>query len=87
MDITFYLLIFFLSHQYEQDLYVVNHLQPGNNRGNWAVRNKNKIFSSHRTKKVAIKNARILAKKRETRVLVQNIHGRFSYGFNPKKNN
>ena len=66
-------------------LYVVNHLQPGSNRGNWAVRNKKEIFSSHRTKKAAIKNARILAKKRETRVLVQNIHGRFSYGFNPKK--
>ena len=65
-------------------IYVVNHLQPGKNRGNWAVRNKNKIFSSHRTKKTAIKKARIIAKKRDSRVLVQNTNGRFSYGFNPK---
>jgi hypothetical protein len=64
-------------------LYVINHLQPGSNRGNWAVKYKKKILSSHRTKKAAIKNAKMFAKKRHARVLVQNINGRFSYGFNP----
>ncbi|MCK5300976.1 MAG: DUF2188 domain-containing protein, partial [Thermoplasmatales archaeon] len=66
-------------------IYVVNRLQPGKNRGNWAVRYEKKIYSSHRTKKAAIKNAREIAKKSECRVLVQNTNGRFSYGFNAKK--
>ena len=64
-------------------IYVVNRIQPGKNRGNWAVRTKNKIYSSHRTKKTALKNARLIAKKMNNRVLVQNKNGRFSYGFNP----
>lgn len=63
-------------------IYVVNKTQPGN-RGNWAVKSKNKILSSHRTKKTAINNARKIAKKLASRVLVQNSNGRFSYGFNP----
>ena len=64
-------------------IYVVNRLQPGKNRGNWAVRYEKKIYSSHRTKKVAIKNARIIAKRMAGRILVQNTNRRFSYGFNP----
>jgi hypothetical protein len=64
-------------------LYVINYLQHGSNKGNWAVKYNKKILSSHRTKKAAIKNAKIFAKKRHARVLVQNINGRFSYGFNP----
>jgi hypothetical protein len=64
-------------------IYVVNRIQPGKNRGNWAVRSKNQVYSSHRTKKAALKKARIIAKKMKNRVLVQNTNGRFSYGFNP----
>lgn len=67
-------------------LYVVNHLQPGSNKGNWAIKHKKNIISSHRTKKNAIKNAKLIAKKRNARILVQNTNGKFSYGFNPRKN-
>jgi hypothetical protein len=66
-------------------IYVVNRLQPGSNRGNWAVKSKNRLFSSHLTKKAALKNAKLIAKKKEIRVLVQNTNGRFSYSFNPNK--
>lgn len=64
-------------------VYIINHLQPGSNKGNWAIKYNKKILSSHRTKKAALKKAKIFAKKRNARVLVQNMNGKFSYGFNP----
>ena len=67
-------------------IYVVNRIQPGN-RGNWAIKRKNKFYSNHRTKKTAIKQAKILAKKTKSRILVQNANGRFIYGLNPNKKN
>jgi hypothetical protein len=65
-------------------IYVVNRIQPGN-RGNWLIKTKNKIISSHRTKKTAIKKATTLSKKTKSRILVQNKNGRFSYGINHNK--
>lgn len=66
-------------------IYVVNKPQPGQVRGDWAVRSHRKIFSHHRTKENAIKKAREIAIKREATVMVQNTDGTFSDGFKPRK--
>jgi hypothetical protein len=66
-------------------IYVVSKPQPGQVRGDWAVRSHGKIFSHHRKKQAAIKAARKIAKEREATVLVQNTDGTFSESFKPKK--
>jgi len=66
-------------------IYVVSKPQPGQVKGDWAVRSHGKIFSHHRTKQAAIKNARDIAKKRDATVMVQNTDGTFSEGFKPRK--
>lgn len=66
-------------------IYVVNHTTDKSPQCTWAVRSKNKIISNHRTKQMAIKKARNLARKQQGRVMVQNTNGRFSYGFKPKE--
>jgi hypothetical protein len=66
-------------------IYVVSKPQPGQVRGDWAVRSHGKIFSHHRTKDNAIKAARKIAREREATVMVQNTNGKFSVGFKPKK--
>ena len=66
-------------------IYVVSKPQPGQVKGDWAVRSHGKIFSHHRTKQAAIDKARDIAKKREATVLVQNTDGTFSEGFKPRK--
>ncbi|UCH71497.1 MAG: DUF2188 domain-containing protein [Thermoplasmatales archaeon] len=66
-------------------IYVVNKPQPGQVRGDWAVRGHGKIYSHHRTKENAIKQARVIAKQRNATVMVQNTDGTFSRGFKPKK--
>ena len=65
-------------------IYVVNNPQPGQVRGDWAVRGHGKIFSHHRTKENAIKKAREIAVKKEATVMVQNTDGTFSDGFKPR---
>ena len=65
-------------------IYVVSKPQPGQVKGDWAVRSHGKIFSHHRTKENAIKTAREIARKREATVLVQNTDGTFSEGFKPR---
>jgi uncharacterized protein DUF2188 len=66
-------------------IYVVSKPQPGQVKGDWAVRSHGKIFSHHRTKQAAIQKAREIAKKREATVMVQNTDGTFSEGFKPRK--
>ena len=66
-------------------IYVVSKPQPGQVKGDWAVRSHGKIFSHHRTKHAAIQKARDIAKKRDATVMVQNTDGTFSEGFKPRK--
>ena len=66
-------------------VYVVSKPQPGQVKGDWAVRSHHKIFSHHRTKKAAINAARKVAITRDATVLVQNTDGTFSNGFKPRK--
>lgn len=65
-------------------IYVVNRLQPGQLRGDWAVRGHGKIYSHHRIKQMAIKQARIIARKRDATVMIQKTDGTFSEGFKPR---
>jgi len=65
-------------------IYVVSKPQPGQVKGDWAVRSHGKIFSHHRTKENAIKTARSIARKKEATILVQNTDGTFSEGFKPR---
>lgn len=65
-------------------IYVVSKPQPGEVRGDWAVRSHSKIFSHHKTKENAIKQARKIAKEKNATVMVQNTDGTFSEGFKPK---
>ena len=67
-------------------IYVVSKPQPGQVKGDWAVRSHYKIFSHHRTKNAAIKKARNIALEKDATVLVQNTNGTFSNGFKPRKN-
>jgi len=66
-------------------VYVVCRCKPGQTAGDWAVRLHGKILSQHRKKEVAIKRARIEARKRNFAVLIQNRDGSFSQGFHPIK--
>jgi hypothetical protein len=65
-------------------IYVVSKPQPGQVKGDWAVRSHGKIFSHHRKKENAIKTARDIARKKQATVLVQNTNGTFSEGFKPR---
>jgi len=65
-------------------IYVVSSPQPGEVRGDWAVRGHGKIYSHHKTKENAINEARKVAKKRGATVMVQNTDGTFSEGFKPR---
>ena len=65
-------------------IYVVNRPQPGQVKGDWAVRGHGKIYSQHRTKENAIDAARKIAKERNATVMVQNTDGTFSEGFKPR---
>lgn len=65
-------------------IYVVSKPQPGQTRGDWAVRSHRKIFSHHRTKEMAIKKAREIAAEREATVLVQNMDGTFRTSYKPR---
>ena len=66
-------------------IYVVNKPQPGQVKGDWAVRSHGKIFSHHRTQENAIKQARKIAKQKNSSVLVQGLDGKFREGFKPKQ--
>jgi len=66
-------------------IYVVSKPQPGQVKGDWAVRSHGKIYSHHRTKENAIKTAREIARKKEATVLIQNTDGTFSEGFKPRQ--
>ena len=66
-------------------IYVVSKPQPGQVRGDWAVRSHRKIYSHHRKKETAIHEARKIATERNATVMVQNINGTFSVGFKPRK--
>lgn len=65
-------------------IYVVSRPQPGQLRGDWAVRSHGKIYSHHRKKVVAIKAAREIAKEKEATVMIQKTDGTFSRGFKPR---
>jgi len=64
-------------------IYVVCRPKPGQNTGDWTVRMHGKLISSHKNKDVAIKKARVEARKRDYSVMIQNKNGRFSKGFTP----
>jgi len=66
-------------------IYVVSSPQPGQVKGDWAVRSRGKIYSHHRKKETAIKEARKVARKRDSTVMIQKTDGTFSEGFKPKK--
>jgi len=66
-------------------IYVVSKPQPGEVRGDWAVRSHGKIFSHHKTKEKAIEEARKIAIERDATVMVQNTDGTFSDGFKPRE--
>ena len=66
-------------------IYVVNASHTDRINGSWAVKGHNQIFSSHPTKRLAIKKAREVALQKHATVMVQNTNGRFSYGFKPKQ--
>ena len=66
-------------------IYVVNKPQPGEVRGDWAVRGHGKIYSHHKTKETAVKKARTIAKQKDATVMIQKTDGTFSKGFHPKK--
>ena len=66
-------------------IYVVNRPQPGQVKGDWAVRGHGKIYSSHRTKIKAIENAKKIAKKRKATIMIQNINGTFSKAIKSKR--
>jgi hypothetical protein len=66
-------------------IYVVSKPQPGQVKGDWAVRSHGKIFTHHRTKDAAVKKAREIARKRDATVLIQRMDGTFSEGFKPRK--
>lgn len=65
-------------------IYVVSKPQPGEVKGDWAVRSHGKIFSHHKTKEKAIEEARKIAIQKEATVMVQNTDGTFSNGFKPR---
>ena len=66
-------------------IYVVSKPQPGQVKGDWAVRGHGKIYSHHRKKENAIEQARKIAKEKDATVLIQNTDGTFSKGFKPKQ--
>jgi hypothetical protein len=66
-------------------IYVVNKPQPGQVRGDWAVRSHRKIISHHRKKENAIQKAKRVAKKTNATVLIQKTDGTFNRGLKPKK--
>ncbi len=65
-------------------IYVVSKPQPGEVKGDWAVRSHRKIFSHHKTKEKAIEEARKIAIKKEATVMIQNTDGTFADGFKPR---
>ena len=65
-------------------IYVVSRPQPGQLKGDWAVRSHGKIYSHHRKKIVAIKAARQIAKEKQATVMIQKTNGTFSRGFKPR---
>ena len=67
-------------------VYVVSSPQPGEVRGDWAVKDHDKTYSHHKTKENAINEARKIAKKKDATVMVQNTDGTFSAGFKPRTN-
>jgi len=73
-----------ISRKPSNVIYVVSKPQPGEVKGDWAVRSHGKIFSHHKTKEKAIEEARKIAVKREATVMIQNTDGTFSDGFKPK---
>ncbi len=66
-------------------IYVVSKPQPGQVKGDWAVRGHGKIYSHHRKKESAIAHARKIAQEKNASVLIQNTDGTFSKGFKPKQ--
>jgi len=65
-------------------IYVVSKPQPGQVKGDWAVRGHGKIYSHHRLKESAITQARKIAKQKGATVLIQNTDGTFSGSYKPK---
>ncbi len=65
-------------------IYVVSKPQPGQVKGDWAVRSHGKIYSHHRQKENAIEAARKIARDKKATDLVQNTDGTFSEGFKPR---
>ncbi len=66
-------------------IYVINNPQTDTKKESWAVRQHKRILSTHPTKQLAIDKAREVAEQQKATVMVQNINGRFSYGFKPKQ--
>lgn len=67
-------------------IYVVSKPQPGQVKGDWAVRGHGKIYSHHRIKANAVKQARKIAKEKQSTVMIQNTDGKFKQSFKPRPN-
>jgi len=65
-------------------IYVVSKPQPGQVKGDWAVRGHGKIYSHHRNKENAINAARKIADEKEATVMVQKVDGKFGKAFKPR---
>jgi hypothetical protein len=66
-------------------IYVLINPQPGQVRGDWSVHINDKIHSNHRTKIKAINEAKKIARKYKSTVMVQNINGLFNKSFKPRE--
>ena len=65
-------------------IYVVNNDHDTDHSEPWIIKSHTKTYEYVATKQKAVEKARTLARKLKARVLVQNIHGKFTYGFTPR---
>jgi len=65
-------------------IYVVNNEHDNDHPEAWIVKSHTTTYEYVQTKQKAIQKARDLARKFKARVLVQNVHGKFSHGFTPR---
>lgn len=68
-------------------IYVVNNGHDDHHDKGWVIKSNTTVYDYSQTKQQAIQIARTIARKMKTRVLVQNLNGKFSYGFTPKPKN
>jgi hypothetical protein len=65
-------------------IYVVNNRMDKNHQEPWTIKSHTKTYNYVHTKQRALQMARTIARRLKARVMVQNVNGKFSYGFTPK---